>query len=99
MNTIIPFSRAHLERIIAGGRVALAACSLFAVWMDPAEPGRFAELTYSLHTAYLFYALALALLMWQGDPVGRWPVATQIADIGVASVFQYLTLGPSSPFF
>ena len=99
METITPLSRAHVERIIAGGRVALAACSLFAVWMDPAEPGRFAPLTYSLHTIYLIYSLALALLMWRRHNVGNWPVATQIADIGVASVFQYLTLGPSSPFF
>ena len=94
-----PFSKVHVERIVAGARVALAVSSLFAVWMDPAEPGRYAELTYSLHGIYVAYSVALALLMWRRDNVGSWPLATHVADIVVASVFQYLTLGPSSPFF
>src|SRR6187402_1897948 len=94
-----PFSKVHVERIVAGARVALAVSSLFAVWLDPFEPGRYAELTYSLHGIYVAYSVALALLMWRRDNVGSWPLATHVADIVVASVFQYLTLGPSSPFF
>jgi len=35
-----PHSRA--ERLIAAGRVVLAASSLFAVWLDPSEPSKYA---------------------------------------------------------
>lgn len=92
-------SRAHVERVIGLGRVALAASSLFAIWLDPTEPGRFAGLTYTLHGIYLGYALVLAGVMWHRDSRGRVPVVTHWTDVIVASVFQYLTLGPSSPFF
>jgi signal transduction histidine kinase len=79
--------------------VALASTALFAVWLDPAEPARYAALTYTLYWVYVTYsgALALATLNWEG---GRWlPLITHAVDIGAFSVFQYLTLGPSSPFF
>jgi signal transduction histidine kinase len=99
MVTSPPFSRAHVERIIGGARVALAASGLLAVWLDPADPGHVADLTFWLHAVYLAYSIALALLMWRRDNVGAWPLSTHVADIGVASVFQYVTLGPSSPFF
>lgn len=92
-------SRARVERVIGVVRVALASTSLFAVWLDPAEPGRYASLTYSLHSIYLVYSIALGALMWRRDSKGWVPMATHVADIAVASVFQYLTLGPSSPFF
>src|SRR5689334_9578442 len=93
------FSPAHVERHIAMARVGLAAASLFAVWLDPAEPGRAVELTYSLHATYVAYSIALAMVMWRREGVERLPLITHGTDIVVASVFQYLTLGPSSPFF
>jgi len=91
--------RPHAERVIAVVRVALAGASLFAIWMDPAEPQRYVELTYGLHSVYLGYALVLAAFMWRRDSSGWIPRATHWADIVLFSVFQYLTLGPSSPFF
>lgn len=97
--TTASFSRARVERVIGLVRIGIAGSSLFAVWMDPAEPGRYASLTYSLHSIYLAYSLVLGALMWRRDSKGWVPVATQVGDIAVASVFQYLTLGPSSPFF
>jgi len=99
MSFTSPVPRVQVERVIGGARVALAASSLFAIWLDPAEPGRYAQLTYSLHAVYVVYSVALTLLMWRRDRVGSWPLVTQVADMAVASVFQYLTLGPSSPFF
>jgi hypothetical protein len=63
-----PESRA--ERLIAGGRVVLAASSLFAVWLDPTEPAKFASIAYSLLVAYLIYAFGIALLVVvRGSPV------------------------------
>ena len=93
------FSRARAERTIAATRVAVAAFSLYAIWLDPAEPARFTQLTYALHIGYILYSIALAAVMWRRPSTGWLPVATHVADILAFSVFQYLTLGPSSPFF
>lgn len=93
----LPGDRA--ERAIAATRVALAAFSLFAIWLDPAEPARFAPVTYFLHSAYVVYSVGLAVLMWRRSSLGWLPIVTHVADIVAFSVFQYLTLGPSSPFF
>ncbi|HEX4348724.1 MAG TPA: histidine kinase [Vicinamibacterales bacterium] len=97
-------SRAEKERVIAAARVALAVASLFAVWLDPAEPARYAETVYSLHVVYVVYSLVLAAIMWSRAtwrfPVSaRLPLATHVSDIIFVSILQYLTLGPSSPFF
>jgi signal transduction histidine kinase len=92
-------SRLQTERTIAAARVILAASSLFAIWADPAEPARYVQVTYSLHAAYVAYAAVLAIVVWRYAGGGRLPLATHSADIVIFSVFQYLTLGPSSPFF
>jgi signal transduction histidine kinase len=94
------FSRARAERTIAATRVLIAAFSLYAVWLDPTQPARFAELTYLLHIGCIAYALALAAIMWNRPSTGWLPIATHVIDIVVFSVFQYFTQGPSaSPFF
>jgi len=93
------FSRARAERTIAVARVALAAFSTYAIWLDPAEPARFTQLTYVLHLGYIAYSLALAAVMWSRPSTGWLPITTHVIDIVAFSVFQYLTLGPSSPFF
>jgi signal transduction histidine kinase len=97
--TVYPSSRTQAERTIAAGRVALAASSLFAIWMDPAEPARFAAATYGLHWVYVSYAVLLAVGIWRWPGGTRVPLVTHIVDIIAFSIFQYLTLGPSSPFF
>lgn len=92
-------SGARVERIIAIARIVLASVSLFGVWWDPAEPARNAELTYSLYSFYVVYALAVGLLVWRATGSGVLPKVLHAVDVILASVFQYLTLGPSSPFF
>jgi signal transduction histidine kinase len=88
------------ERTIVVARIVLAASSLFAVWLDPNTPQRYVVPTYTLHTAYAVYAIALALIAWNRVGSGRWPIVTHLADIGVCALFQGLSLGPSSsPFF
>jgi signal transduction histidine kinase len=93
------FGRARVERVIAGVRVGIAASSWFAVWLDPAEPARMVDFTYTLHALYFGYAVMVAAVMWRRDNSGRWPIVTHVGDILIASVLQYMTLGPSSPFF
>src|SRR5829696_1931878 len=99
MAAAYPTSRNDAERTIAVARVALGCASLLAVWLDPAEPARFAELTYTLHAIYVVYSAGLAVVSWLRPLGTRFPLITHLVDIVAFSIFQFLTLGPSSPFF
>lgn len=92
-------SRVQIERVIAGGRVALAAASLFGVWWAPGEAARSVAIIYTLSGIYFAYALGLLALTWAGPAGGRLPFATHVADIAFVTVLQYFSAGPSSPFF
>ena len=92
-----PQSRA--ERLIAGGRVALAVSSLFAIWLDPSEPAKYARIAYSLLVFYVVYSLAIAVLVWRSDaPSNRQRLTTHCFDLAFFSLFIYFTAGPASPF-
>jgi signal transduction histidine kinase len=92
-----PQSRA--ERLIAGGRVILAASSLFAVWLDPTEPAKHARIAYSLLSAYVIYAAIIAVVVWRSDaPSNRQRLITHCFDLAFFSLFIYFTAGPASPF-
>lgn len=93
------FARTRRERVIAVLRVILAATSLVAVWIDPSDFARDAATTNGLYLTYAVYAAVLLVAMWRHEGGGRMPWITQVIDVAAASVFQYLTLGPSSPFF
>lgn len=97
--TAYPSSRMQAERTIAAGRVALAAASLFAIWLDPAEPARFTQVNDGLHFAFVTYAVLLAVVTWRWEGGTRLPIVTHVVDIVVFSVFQYFTFAPSSPYF
>jgi signal transduction histidine kinase len=93
----VPQSRA--ERLIAVGRVALAGASLFAVWLDPTQPVKYAKIAYSLLAAYLGYATLLAALSARAEaPGGAGKTVTQVFDLVFFTTFVYFTAGPSSPF-
>ncbi len=93
-----PQSRA--ERLIAAGRVVLAAFSLLAIWLDPSEPTKYANTTYALLAVYVAYSVLIAAWVWSTDtPLGRLGLLTHIADLAAFSLFMYLTEGPTSPFF
>jgi signal transduction histidine kinase len=91
--------RARAERTIAATRIAIASFSLYAVWLDPAQPERFTRITYLLHIGCIGYAIVLAGVMWRRPSTGWLPIVTHVIDIVVFSLAQYFTLGPSSPFF
>jgi signal transduction histidine kinase len=94
-----PTSRLEAERMIAAARVMLASTSLLAIWLDPAEPARFTNATYALHMGYVVYSLIVAVSMRRRSIGYTFALVTHSSDVMVFSVFQYLTLGPSSPFF
>ncbi len=91
--------RVRTERVIAGARVALATAGLFGVWWDPGQPTRAVAITYTLSGVFLAYALALLAVVWVRPPGEQLPIISHVSDIIFVSILQYLTLGPSSPFF
>ncbi|MEO8276660.1 MAG: histidine kinase [Thermoanaerobaculia bacterium] len=91
--------RSRAERLIAGGRVVLAASSLFAVWRDPSEPAKYVSTAYALLVAYLVYAVLVAVTVWRTRAPPRlqgW--LTHTFDLIFFSAFMYFTSGPASPF-
>jgi signal transduction histidine kinase len=87
------------DRLIATGRVILAASSLLAVWLDPSEPANQAPVAYALLIAYLVYALAIAAAVWRVEVRGRaWRGVAHAFDLVFFSLFIYFTAGPASPF-
>jgi signal transduction histidine kinase len=91
--------RIRPERLIAAGRVVLAVFSLFAVWLDPTEPAKFAGVTYGLLVAYVLYAIAVVGLVWRARTISAtFPIATHVLDLALFSLFIFLTAGPGSPF-
>lgn len=88
------------ERLIATARAALAAVSLLAIWLDPTEPTRYAEVAYTLLALYLAYALLVLLLAWKTRANhARLGLATHITDLAAFTLFLYFTEGSTSPFF
>jgi hypothetical protein len=88
------------ERLIAGCRVALAALSLLAVWLDPLEPNRFVGFSHQLLSAYTAGAVLLALWLWRtSSPPALAAVAVHGVDLLVFFALIVATSGPASPFF
>ena len=92
-------SLSRAERLIAGGRVILAGSSLFAVWIDPTEPAKYARTAYALLVAYVLYAVVVAALVWRSDAASdRYRLGAHCFDLAFFSLFIYFTAGPASPF-
>src|SRR5215217_5066645 len=97
---MIDASRTRADRTIALGRMALAGAALFAIWLDPAQPARHEELTYTLLTGYTAYALVVAGMVWRRSiPAAGWALGRHVLDLVVFAALMYLTEGPTSPFF
>ena len=88
------------ERIIAAGRLFLAAFLLIAILIDPAESGVQFPRLRALSVGYLTYAAAVALFAWSRRtlPTGL-PISTHVVDLVLFSVFMYFSQAPVSPFF
>jgi signal transduction histidine kinase len=87
-------------RLVAWGRVVLAAVALVAVWIDPELPRQHVALTHAALVAYLAYAVVLAVVVGRSPAPPPWlPLATHAIDLLGAPVLMILTEGPNSPFF
>lgn len=88
------------ERLIATGRMVLAAFFLLAIWLDPSEPSRYARLTYGILAVYLAYSLILgAVTLRRRFTMGHLQIATHGVDLVIFALLMFLTEGPNSPFF
>ena len=97
----VPYSPQNRgERLITIARVVLAAFSFLAIWLDPSEPAKYAQIAYTLLANYLAYALLVAVLVWSANiPLKRLPLITHAFDLVAFAFFIYFTEGPTSPFF
>jgi signal transduction histidine kinase len=88
------------ERQIATGRVALAAFSLLASWLDPDAPTRLTQSTQLLLIAYVDYALLVALVVWLAHmPLVRLGLVTHVVDLALFSLLPYVAQRSTTLFF
>jgi signal transduction histidine kinase len=101
---LVPRLRPLLRSLIDGpatvvvvvARFVLACFALLAIWLDPTQPDRYPELTYSILALYVGHATVAAL--WQRASQGP-NLPAHFADVALIGVLIYLTQGPTSPFF
>ncbi len=90
----------RVERIIATGRMVLSGFFLLAIWIDPSEPSRHAQVTYAILSWYFVYSVVLFLATWRSYFVEKLPrIVTHIIDLLVFAAVLFFTEGPTSPFF
>ena len=97
-NVEVPQAEAVDRRTVALLRILLAFVAFSVTLIDPTEPQRFVELTYSLLGAYFFYSIFLFIIAGQENPPIplRW---THWIDVTWFAVITGLSNGPSSIFF
>jgi signal transduction histidine kinase len=92
--------KSRAERLITTGRAVLAGFFLLAIWLDPSEPSRYAQITYIILAGYLVYAFVLAIVTWRMEvPLRRFQIISHTLDLMVFASLMFLTEGPTSPFF
>jgi len=87
-------------RVISLSRLALAGVFLFAIWLDPTQPSRLAEVCYSILVAYLLLGAAHLGATWKDWRLEyRLALPAHVLDLLVFAVVVALTEGYTSPFF
>jgi signal transduction histidine kinase len=90
----------QIERILAGARAFLALASLFAIWLNPTEPSRYARLVFVLLAVYALEAigvLAMVRTLRTSSPTFRLTI--HAVDILWPALMSVFTSGPNSPFY
>lgn len=83
--------KSRAERLIATGRAVLSGFFLLAIWLDPSEPTRYAQITYIILAGYLIYALILALVAWRIEVLSRrFQIITHILDLMIFVILMFL---------
>src|ERR1041384_7092621 len=91
---------ARIERVLAIGRAFPTVCGLIAIYVDPTEPARLAELTYSVLLGYVFYSLIVLAYVHRATRLApRDGEILHGIDIFWAAALTFVSSGPMSPFF
>ena len=87
-------------RVIAFGRVILAALFLVSIWLDHTQPAKAPVQTYGVLLVYLVFSLATAAATWRNWWLdARLAAPTHFVDMAVFTVIVFSTNGYTSPFF
>lgn len=88
------------ERLIAAGRMVLAAFAIFTISLDNSRLPEHTVVIDSLLGLYLVYSIVLAMTVSRKDLVwARSPVIIHAFDLVFFAFFLFLTGGAASPFF
>lgn len=91
---------ARLERVLAIGRAFLTVWGLVAIYVDPTEPSRFAELTYAVLVGYAVYSIVVLAFIERATKVApRHGEFLHGADILWTAALTFVSNGVGSPFF
>ncbi|CAN5131268.1 sensor histidine kinase [soil metagenome] len=87
-------------RVIALGRLLLAAIFLLAIWMDPSQPAQAASETYAALAAYVAVAAILTIITWNNWWLdAKLAAPAHVLDIAAFTLLVLVTEGYTSPFF
>jgi len=90
----------QLERVLAVGRAFLTVTALVAIYLDPTEPTRLREITYTVLLAYAVYSIGVLVYVQRALRLttthGR---VLHGLDILWTSALTFVSEGPVSPFF
>ena len=88
------------DRLIAGMRLVLAMSALLIIWLDPLQPDRLVNITYTALVLYSLYSAIICGLVWRSSDLARRIRAWSYwADIGSYAVLVALSSGTNSIFF
>src|SRR5262245_7542196 len=88
------------DRQVAGLRLFLALAALVAIYIDPAQPDRFVELTYLSLVGYTLYSATIYLIARHNDAFSRWANGFFIgADLLVFTALISFSSGTNSIFY
>ena len=91
---------ARLERVLAIGRAFLTVSGLIAIYVDPTEPARLAELTYAVLFGYTLYSVIVLSFVHRATRIGsRDGQILHGIDMLWTAVLTFISSGPGSPFF
>src|SRR5258706_14956993 len=90
---------ARLERVLAIGRAFLTVSGLVAIYIDPTEPARLAELTYAVLFGYTLYSLIVLPFVHPASPLApRDGEVLHGVDILLTAAVPVGSTGPGRPF-
>lgn len=94
-----PEERRRIERVLASARVFLACAGLLAIYFDPTEPSRYANVAYAVLISYVVYSFAVWGMLNRAEatvPSFPW---IHVLDLLFPAVITLFTEGPNSAFF